>query len=102
MRRLGLGPADFGGADDLAKLPLIEREQLQRDPEYFPAPRALGNYTEFHTNGSTGEPIAIFRSAPSGLRRLGFERMEPTLARLSGTRWRRREALILPPIGSGG
>ena len=35
MRRLGLGPADFETASDLAKLPLIEREQLQRDPEYF-------------------------------------------------------------------
>jgi phenylacetate-CoA ligase len=101
MRRLGLGPADFGGADDLAKLPLIEREQLQRDPEYFVSrAQPLGNYAEFRTNGSTGEPIAIFRSVPSNFRRLGFERMEPTLARLSGTRWRRREVLILPPIGS--
>ena len=98
MRRLGLGPADFETAGDLAKLPLIEREQLQRDPEYFVSrAEPLGSYIEFLTSGSTGEPIVFFRKAPSGFRRLGFERMEPTLARLSGRRWRRRDALILPP-----
>jgi phenylacetate-CoA ligase len=101
MRRLGLGPADFETADDLAKLPLIEREQLQRDPEYFVSrAEPLDSYAEFRTNGSTGEPIASFRNAP---RRLGVERMEPTLAGLSGSRWRRREALVLPPSSwSGG
>jgi phenylacetate-CoA ligase len=101
MRRLGPGPPDFKSADDLVKLPLIEREQLQRDPEYFVSrAQPLASYREFRTNGSTGEPIAFFRRAPSGFRRLGFERMEPTLARLAATRWRRREALILPPSGS--
>ena len=35
MRRLGLAPGDIAVGGDLAKLPLIEREQLQRDPEYF-------------------------------------------------------------------
>ena len=98
MRRLGLGPADFETASDLARLPLIEREQLQRDPEYFVSrAEPLGSYVEFLTSGSTGEPIVFLRKAPSGFRRLGFERMEPTLARLSGRRWTRRDALILPP-----
>ena len=35
MRRLGLTPADIARAEDIARLPLIERDQLQRDPEYF-------------------------------------------------------------------
>ena len=35
MRRLGLTPADIASAEDLRKLPLIERAQLQRDPEQF-------------------------------------------------------------------
>ena len=102
MRRLGLGPADFETADDLAKLPLIERERLQRDPEYFVSRAApLASYVELHTSGSTGEPMAFFRHVPGVSRQaLGFERMEPTLARLSGRRWRRRDAVIVPPSSS--
>ena len=98
MRRLGLGPADFEAPNDLTKLPLIEREQLQGDPEYFVSrAEPLASYLEFRTSGSTGEPIACFRSVPrSGSRRLGSERMEPTLAGLTGKRWRRRHAQILP------
>ena len=37
MRRSGLAPEDVAGASDLARLPVIEREQLQADPEYFVA-----------------------------------------------------------------
>jgi phenylacetate-CoA ligase len=99
MRRLGLGPPDFETLDDLAKLPLIEREQLQRDPEYFVSrAEPLANYVEVHTSGSTGEPITFFRHMPGISQQvLGFDRMEPTLAQLSGTRWRRRDAVIVPP-----
>lgn len=40
----------------------------------------------------------FFRHVRGPLQRsLGFERMEPMLARLLGTRWRRRDAVIVPP-----
>jgi phenylacetate-CoA ligase len=99
MRRLGLGPADFESVEDLAKLPLIERDQLQRDPEYFVSrAEPLAKYVELHTSGSTGEPITFFRHTPRISQQvLGFDRMEPMLARLSGKRWRRRDAVIVPP-----
>ena len=99
MRRLGLGPADFRSAADLAKLPLIEREQLQADPEYFTSrAQPLDRYFEVRTSGSTAEPVVFFRHVRGPLQRsLGFERMEPMLARLLGTRWRRRDAVIVPP-----
>jgi phenylacetate-CoA ligase len=102
MRKLGLGPGDFATVDDLAKLPLIEREQLQRDPEYFVSrAEPLARYVELHTSGSTGEPIAFFRHLPGIFQQaLGFERMEPVHARLSGRRWRRRDAVIVPPSKS--
>jgi phenylacetate-CoA ligase len=99
MRRVGLGPADFQSVGDLARLPLLEREQLQADPEYF-ASRALplARYIEVRTSGSMGEPIVFFRHVRGALQRsLGFERMEPMLARLLGTRWKRRDAVIVPP-----
>ena len=35
MDRLGLTPADFAGAQDLARLPILERDRLQRDPLYY-------------------------------------------------------------------
>jgi phenylacetate-CoA ligase len=99
MRRLGLAPSDFRSAEDLAKLPLIEREQLQTDPEYFTSrAQPLDSLLEVRTSGSTGEPIVFFRHVRGPLQRsLGFERMEPMLARLLGTRWKRRDAVIVPP-----
>jgi phenylacetate-CoA ligase len=102
MRRLGIGPADFQTATDLARLPLIEREQLQRDPEYFVSrARPLATYSELHTSGSTGEPAALFLHVPGTFQQaLGFERMEPLHARLSGRRWTRRDAVIVPPSDS--
>jgi phenylacetate-CoA ligase len=99
MRRLGLGPADFRSAEDLAKLPLVEREQIQANPEHFTSrAQPLARYLEVRTSGSTGEPIVFFRHVRGPLQRsLGVERMEPMLARLLGTRWRRRDAVIVPP-----
>jgi phenylacetate-CoA ligase len=98
MRRLGLGPGDIATAADIAKLPLIDREQIQRDPEYFVSrSRRRDGHIEMRTGGSTGEPIVYFRDMPSALQRMvAFQRMEPTLARLTGRRLRRRVALISP------
>ena len=102
MRRLGLGPGDFQTAEDLARLPLIEREQLQGDPEYFVSrAEPLEAYLELRTGGSSGEPIVFFRDRASLYQRmLGFQRAEPVMARLTGRRWRRRTALIAPQSSS--
>src|SRR5215210_4156869 len=99
MRRLGLRPGDFRSARDLAKLPLLERDVLQADPEYFVSnAEPLADYAELRTSASTGEPILFFRHVTGFLQRsLGFERMEPMLAGVLGTRWRRRDAVIVPP-----
>jgi phenylacetate-CoA ligase len=99
MRRLGLGPGDFRSAEDLAKLPLVEREQLQADPEYFTSrAQPLARYFEVRSSGSTGEPVVFFRHVRGPLQRsLGFERMEPMLARILSVRWTRRDAVIVPP-----
>jgi phenylacetate-CoA ligase len=61
LRRLGLAPDDLRTAADLARLPVIERDQLQRDPEYFlstaiPRHRLM----ERRTGGSTGAPRSVF------------------------------------------
>ncbi len=102
MRRLGIGPGEITTAAALAKLPLIHREQLQRDPEYFVSDAApLDSHIDLRTGGSTGEPILFLRDVASALHRvLAFQRHEPTLRRLTGRRFRRRMVLIAPPSSS--
>ena len=86
MRQLALVPSDLRTAADLAKLPLIERDQLQRDPEYFVSrARPLSDYVEAQSSGSTGEPIQ-FLSLRAG-------RLE------SGPRLRTNGAHARPPVG---
>ena len=71
MKRLGLVPDDFGNASDLSRLPVIEREQLQRDPEYFQSDsHRIGEDMDSRSGGSTGAPrgvkwdtAAIFQNA---------------------------------------
>jgi phenylacetate-CoA ligase len=61
LRRLGLGADDLRTAADLGRLPVIERDQLQRDPEYFlstAVPRR--RLVERRTGGSTGAPRSVF------------------------------------------
>lgn len=61
MRRLGLTPADFTSAHDLGRLPVIERSDLQRDPERFRSSAfAPHDLLELHSGGRTGEPIAVW------------------------------------------
>jgi len=61
LRRLGLRAADFREAEDLARLPILERAQLQRDPEYFlSTAQRRQDCLEMHSSGSTGEPLTIF------------------------------------------
>lgn len=61
MRRLGVTPEDFRSAADLARLPVIERDDLKKDPEYFRSmttSRATDLSTR--TGGSTGAPREVW------------------------------------------
>lgn len=92
MARLCLTPADFRTAADLAKLPLVERELLSRDPEYFRSrQRPLAELTELRSGGSTGRRISIFYDKRSLLTSaaLDFRNRLPVIAaigRLTGFR----------------
>ena len=98
MRRLILTPQDFRSAGDLARLPLIEREQLQRDPEYFrseqwPAAACI----LLQSGGTTGAPMTVFRDPPSLLLESAQrERLRSLVAQLAGRHVRYREAAIKP------
>ncbi len=104
MRRLGIGPGEIRTAADLAKLPMIEREQLQRDPEYFVSDAApLDSYLKLRSGGSMGEPIVVFWDrrtlVEGGAHR---ERSRALLIRLAGRRFRMRQARIVSPLDSTG
>jgi phenylacetate-CoA ligase len=96
MDRLRLGPSDFRSAEDLAKLPLLERNQLQRDPEYFLSKlQPVENCLRLRTSGSSGSPIttyhsrdAIFQNAAHG------ERERSIFTRLVGRDMGYRETII--------
>ena len=66
MRRLGVTPADFASADDLARLPVIGRSDLQRDPERFRSEAfATSELLELRSSGSSGEPVSVWHDSGS-------------------------------------
>jgi phenylacetate-CoA ligase len=102
MRRLGLAPADFRRAADLARLPLIEREHLQRDPEYFlSTAQPRERYVRLPTDGTTGAPVVVHHDPFALIRGAAHtERRERLVFRLSGRRWRLRRVFIGSPQGT--
>jgi phenylacetate-CoA ligase len=63
MDRLGLDPSSFQSADDLSRLPLLEKEHLRSDPEFFvstayPPDRCL----KLRTGGSTGVACTVYHN----------------------------------------
>jgi phenylacetate-CoA ligase len=99
MDRLGLRPDGIRTAADLGRLPLIDREQLQRDPLHFVSrARPLDRYLKMQTGGSSGAPITYFRDALR-LRGIGHhERRHAVERRLTGRRWRARILDITSPL----
>jgi phenylacetate-CoA ligase len=102
MSRLGLTPAAIRTDSDLTKLPIVEPEDLNRDPEYFlsdPAPS--GGLLEQRTSGSTGEQRIYFRETASlPADATHFTRVLSIAARRAGKRFGLVQASILPPVSS--
>jgi phenylacetate-CoA ligase len=64
MNRLGLRPGDFRTADDLVKLPVIERDRVQRDPQYFVSTaQPVDRYLKLQSGGSSGRPCTVYHDA---------------------------------------
>jgi phenylacetate-CoA ligase len=102
MTRLGLLPHEFRSASDLSRLPVIEQEQLQRDPEYFQSDsHRIGEDLESRSGGSTGAPrrvkwdtAAIFQNAAHA------ERERSIVAKAVGRFVNYRESVIGSPYGT--
>jgi phenylacetate-CoA ligase len=92
MRRLELTPGDFRGFDDLARLPLLDRADFQRDPAYFTSTaQPLSSYFASRSSGTTGRPSMIYLDRRALLQDAAYgERaravMTPLLGRAVGYR----------------
>jgi phenylacetate-coenzyme A ligase PaaK-like adenylate-forming protein len=102
-RELGARPGDFRDVGDLARLPLIEREQVQRDPEYFVSrARPIGELVEQRSAGTSGDPVTIFHDQRYLFRGAAHrQRRAALVAKLAGKRFRYRHLAIRPPDSAG-
>jgi phenylacetate-CoA ligase len=102
MDRLGLRPIDFHDASDLARLPVIERQDLQRDPDHFVATAQTTRGVKLQSGGSTGEPVTVFRDPFSIFEAiLHAQRQRSLVAKIAGRLGHFREVRIVPPTNSG-
>jgi phenylacetate-CoA ligase len=87
FRELGIDPREIQSVDDLRRLPLLDKETVQRAPERFrPTPKGLRG-EPMPTSGSSGTPLTIFHDRAALLRYLSIgERAREPVRRLVGTR----------------
>jgi phenylacetate-CoA ligase len=100
--RLGLKPEDFRSAEDLALLPVLERRDIQTDPERFhsSAFRRRTCYT-IHSGGSTGAPIAARHELGAMLQTAAHgQRYQGALAEVRPGKGRKgaRETWVFPSL----
>jgi phenylacetate-CoA ligase len=102
FHRLGLLPSDISTARDLARLPVIDRADIQRDPERFcstiPRPADL---LELRSGGSTGAPRRVFHDLRGVFQNAAHgERERAIWTGVIGRRIGYRELIIAPPRSS--
>jgi len=102
MEERGLGVDDVHGADDLARLPLLGRDELGERPASF---RSTAYREEtclrLRSGGSSGAPRTVLHDPEAVLANAAHgERERSIVARLTGARLGYREAVVAPPFGA--
>jgi len=102
FRQLGIDPRAIATARDLARLPLLDKDELRRDPERFvSASRAGRGAMPFISSGSSGKPTRIYHDRRSLLANIAFgERERRVIVDLLGRRLGYREASVGYPGGT--
>jgi phenylacetate-CoA ligase len=103
FRTEGIDPRELRTAEDLVRLPLLEKETLQEAPERFVSESRLGrDSVEFLTSGSTGTRLRIHHDRRSLLQNIAYaERQRAVEAELCGKRFRYTRMWIGWPGGTG-
>ncbi|MGB7933106.1 MAG: hypothetical protein WCH04_12930 [Gammaproteobacteria bacterium] len=66
FRQQGIDPRDIRTADDLAQLPLLDKQAVRDNPEAFVSETGQGRSAiPFKTSGSTGTPLTIYHDRRS-------------------------------------
>jgi phenylacetate-CoA ligase len=102
MDRLGLSPHDFQNVGDLARLPIVERDQLKRDPAYFLSAetRPIPDF-ETASSGSTGAPRTVWWDAAAIFQNAAHsERERSIIAKFVGRFAHYRESVITTDYAS--
>jgi phenylacetate-CoA ligase len=74
FRELQLNPADIRSAEDLDRLPLIDRAVVREDPSRFVSTSRWGrDAVQITTSGTSGVPLAVHHDRYSMLARVAFE-----------------------------
>jgi phenylacetate-CoA ligase len=102
MTRLGISPGEIQHVEDLTRLPIIDRNDLRRDPEYFVSRAvSLSKCLQLLSSGTCGtqssiwhDPAGLFQNAAHGERERA--RMIRALGRWSG----HRETVIVAQVSS--
>jgi phenylacetate-CoA ligase len=98
----GIDPNDVASADDLAELPLLEKESLQREPARFRSLSRAGEQAfSFPTSGSSGTPLIVFHTRAALLRYLSVSERSRDVPRLLLGRGRHRTLTIAHPSSTG-
>jgi phenylacetate-CoA ligase len=99
MDRLGLRPEALRTADDLSKLPLIARDQIQREPEYFVSTQQpVHKYRKLRSSGSTGSPLTVYWDLPGWFKSVAQgERHRAVITARTGRFFGYRESFIAAP-----
>lgn len=90
FRREGIDPREVREADDLARLPLITRDEVLRDPRCFRS-EAIDEQDglTLQSTGTTGVPLSLFQDRRSILLNVAYsERERAVEAGLAGRRYR--------------
>lgn len=103
FRAEGIDPRELRTADDLERLPLLEKETVQAEPERFISESRLGRESvQFLTSGSTGTRLRIHHDRRSLLQNIAYaERQRTVEAELCGKRYRYTRMWIGWPGGTG-
>jgi phenylacetate-CoA ligase len=103
LDRLGLRPRDFRSAADLARLPIIERHDVQGDPERFLSrAQPVESYVSLGSSGTSGDPLTVCHDQFTLFQAAGHrQRRAAPVMKLAGKRFRYRHLRIRPEGGHG-
>jgi len=82
FRSEGIDPRDIRTAQDLDRLPLLDKDTVRRNPKLFVSAAKPGQTAvPFVTSGTTGAPLQIFHDRHSMLINTGFNEREKDVVR---------------------